>query len=58
MMEEGYALGFNPDYKPPLGDINFEVVMAVMAMLAISPNMDLEKLKIAIDAIEQATKKD
>lgn len=52
-MEEGYLLGIDPEHKPLYSDRNFEAIIALMALLVIAPNIDMEKLKIGIEAIEK-----
>lgn len=56
MLEEGYALGFDPNYTPMLSGENLETTIALMALLAIIPNVDMQKLKIGIEAIEKFEK--
>lgn len=56
MLEEGYALGFDPGYAPMLSCGSLESIIALMALLVIVPNIDMQKLKIGIEAIEKFEK--
>lgn len=56
MLEEGYALGFDPGYAPILSGGSLESIIALMALLVIVPNIDMQKLKIGIEAIEKFEK--
>ena len=56
MLEEGYALGFGPGYAPMLSGGSLESIIALMALLVIVPNIDMQKLKIGIEAIEKFEK--
>ena len=52
-MEEGFALGVDPDYEPMFKNENIGTIMALITLLAFGQKLDFETLRIAIDAIEK-----